>query len=98
MAQLAVGISLLASAIAIVCVALGEELVARPAMYVALIAGIVATFLAAARGLASRVLGYAIAAMLLAAVAFVAASLLPDDWREPHMPNPSAHSDRRLPT
>jgi len=86
LAQLAMMTALTATAAAVVAVALADRNLANIVSVIALVSGLVAVLLALRSRMASRILGYAIAACALSALTAVIVLTLPRHWFEDRHP------------
>jgi hypothetical protein len=98
-ARLAIAASFGSSIAAVVCVSLGDRAVAQTLASIAIASGILAIFVSWPTQLSARVLGYAVASVVLASICFAAISLLPRDWFEDHPTSPQLEpsTPRRTP-
>jgi hypothetical protein len=99
LAQLATTAALAATAAAVVAVALADRKLANIVSIIAVVAGLLAVYLALRSRMASRILGYAIAAFALSALTATIVLTLPRHWFEDRHPEevPPAAEDRPRP-
>jgi len=87
LAQLATTAALAATAAAVIAVALADRKLANIVSIIALVAGFVAVYLSLRSRMASRILGYAIAACALSALTAAIVLTLPRHWFEDRHPD-----------